>query len=141
MRAATHYRNLSVKYKLRVIITFTVSVALLLACVAILTYDQVASRSEMRNDLEVLAEIVGSNSTAALSFGDQRAAEDVLSGLKAKRHVAAAFLYSSDRSLFATYRVAPLAGATAPVARASGSWFEGDSLFACESITLSLIHI
>jgi len=87
MSAATHYRNLSIKLKLRLIITLTVSVALLLAGGAVLTYDQIVSRADMRNDLEVLAEIVGSNSSAALAFGDPKAAEDVLSGLKAKRHI------------------------------------------------------
>ena len=136
MRPSAYYRDLPVKYKLRLIITVTVSVALLLACGAILAYDQAALRAEMRNDLEVLAEIAGSNSAAALTFGDQRAAEDVLSGLKAKRHVIAAFLYSADAAPFAAYRVASRPASAAPAARANGSWFEGDRLYACESITL-----
>ena len=61
---------------------FTVSIALVLACAAVVIYDQIAARNDMRNDLAVLAEIVGSNSTAAVTFRDRRAAEELLSGLK-----------------------------------------------------------
>ena len=49
---------------------FTAGVALWLACAAILTYDQISKRAEMRGNLEVLAEIIGLNSTAALTFHD-----------------------------------------------------------------------
>ena len=136
MRPRAHYYNLPIRYKLRVIITVTVSLALLLACGAILTYDQAAHRAEMRNDLEVLAEIVGSNSAAALTFGDPHAAEDVLSGLKAKRHIVTAFLYSPDDTLFATYRVGSDNAAAVPETHKNGSWFARGRLFACRSITL-----
>ena len=103
MSIATRYRNLAVKHKLRLIIMATVSVALLLACAAVLAYDQIAARDSMRNDLGVLAEIFGANSSAALSFNDRPAAEELLSTLKAKQHVVAAFLYAADGKLFATY--------------------------------------
>ena len=83
----TRYRNLAVKHKLRLIILFAVVAALIPASIAVVTYDQIAARREMRSDLDVLAEIVGSNSTAAITFGDRRAAEELLSGLKAKKHI------------------------------------------------------
>ena len=47
------YRNLSVKRKLQLIVMFTVGAALTLACAAILAYDQVEYRQEMRNDLAI----------------------------------------------------------------------------------------
>src|SRR5208282_6119456 len=93
MNIVLRYRNLSVKHKLRLIIMFTVGTALVLACAAVVAYDQIVARKDMRNDLAVLAEIVGSNSTAAVTFRDQRAAEELLSGLRAKRHIVAAFIY------------------------------------------------
>ena len=103
MRFATRYRNLAVKQKLRLVVMATVSLALLLACAAVLAYDQIAARDSMRNDLGVLADIFSANSSAALSFNDQPAAEELLSTLKAKQHVAAAFLYAADGKLFAAY--------------------------------------
>ncbi|MGA2114317.1 MAG: response regulator [Bryobacteraceae bacterium] len=137
MKAATRYRNLRVKHKLWLIIMFTVSVALLLACGAVLTYDQVATREATRDDLEVLAEIVGSNSTAALTFGDQRAAEELLGGLKAKRHIVAAFVYSADGKPFASYQAEAARKLSAPPLKPDGSRFEGDLLVAYRSITLN----
>jgi signal transduction histidine kinase len=128
MNIVLRYRNLSVKHKLRLIIMFTVGTALVLACAAVVAYDQIVARNDMRNDLTVLAEIVGSNSTAAVTFRDQRAAEELLSGLRAKRHIVAAFIYTNDREPFATYHRAGYAEGAAPRLRSDGSWFERDRL-------------
>src|SRR5580704_3372207 len=98
MRLATKYRNLPVRHKLLIIIMFTAGVALWLACAAILTYDQIAKRAEMRNNIEVLAKIIALNSTAALTFHDPRAAEEVLSGVKPTPHIVAACIYAADGS-------------------------------------------
>jgi len=136
MRYAARYRNLPIRHKLRLIVVSTLSVALLLASVAVLTYDQVASQAEMRSDLQALAEIVGSNSTAALAFRDQTAAEEILAGLKAKRHIVAAYLFLSDGKLFAAYPAQPDPSAVVPSRRSSGSWFEGDHLIVYRDITL-----
>src|SRR5512147_1716351 len=102
MSMATRYRNLAVQQKLRLIVMATVSLALLLACAAVLAYDQIEARESMRNDLGVLADIFSANSSAALSFNDGPAAEELLSTLQAKAHVVSAFLYAADGKLFAT---------------------------------------
>src|SRR5580704_9953436 len=104
MTITTPFRNLAIKHKLRIIIMFAVISALVPASIAVVAYDQVTARTEMQSDLEVLAEIVGSNSTAAVTFGDRRTAEELLSGLKAKKHIVAAVIYSDDGEPFAAYR-------------------------------------
>jgi signal transduction histidine kinase/CheY-like chemotaxis protein len=134
MRLAAGYRNLPIRRKLRLIVLFTVSLALLLACGSVLTYDQIVSRREMRRDLESLAQIVASNSTAALTFGDRQAGEEVLSSLQAK-HIAAATIYSKDGGFFATYGV-PAQTAAAASRQAKGSWFKAGRLIACTGVTL-----
>src|ERR1017187_10491945 len=98
------FRNTTIEIKLRLIIMLTVVAALALACVAILTYDRMTFRSSMQRDLAILAEMVGSNSTAAITFGDQKAAADLLAGLKANSHIMGACIYSTDGKPFATYR-------------------------------------
>ena len=55
------------------------------------------------HDLETLAEVLGSNSTAALTFNDPATAREVLQSLSAKEHVMAAALYRIDGAIFATY--------------------------------------
>jgi len=135
-KAVTH-RSLSIKQKLRLIIMVTVGVALVLACLAVVGYDYWAFRTSMRNDLDVLAAIFGSNSTAALSFADQKATEEILSGLKAKQHIVGACIYSLDGDLFATYRRQPeTQGFTCPGPQPDSSWFEPSRLLLFKGIVL-----
>ena len=137
VRKARARRSLSIKQKLRLITMVTVSAALIVACVAVLGYDYIAIRASMQNDLGVLAEIFGSNSTAALSFGDRKATEEILSGLKAERHIVRACIYSSGGQLFAVYQREPARQEfVAPRLRTEGSWFEEGRLILFKGITL-----
>ncbi|MGD1091685.1 MAG: ATP-binding protein [Bryobacteraceae bacterium] len=138
MKGAARYRNLPVKDKLRLIIMSTVGAALVVACSAVLGYEQIEFREDMRNDLAVLAKILGSNSTAALTFHDQLAGEELLSGLKAKEHIVAAVIYSTDQRPFAIYRRDP--GSTArslPKFRPNRNWFEHGEFFLFQNIQLN----
>ncbi len=138
MSIATRYRNLPIKHKLRLVIMSTVSCALMLACAAVLVYDQIAARESMRNDLDVLAEIFSANSTAALSFNDRPAAEELLSTLKAKRHVTFAALFRPDGTVFARYRRQGFeAGRTVTPPSADRTWFDGDRLIVFKSVWLN----
>jgi len=135
---ATRYRNLPVKHKLRLVVMVTVGAALVLACGAVLAYDQIAARESMRNDLSVLAEIFSANSTAALSFNDRAAAEELLSTLGAKQSVTGGFLYTPDGKLFARYdRTLQPGQSAAPVLTTDGSWFEATRLLSFKSIMLN----
>ena len=124
------FRDLSIQKKLRTIIMATTGVALMLACGAFLTYDQLAFRDSMKSDLGILAEIFGSSSRAAISFGDQKDATAILSGLKAKQSIIRAVIYSGTGAPFARYERerGRNASAVSPAIRADGSWFEGDRL-------------
>jgi len=137
MKLIAQYRNLAVRHKLTLIILFALVAALIPASVAVVTYDQIAARREMRSDLDVLAEIVGSNSTAALTFGDGRAAAELLSSLKAKQHILSAVLYSEDGKPFASFRRYADPQAQLPVLRNRGSRFEGESLIVYRDIKLA----
>ncbi len=137
MTILTRYRNLAIKHKLRLIILFAVVAALIPASIAVVTYDQIAVRREMRSDLDVLAEIVGSNSTAAITFGDRSAAADLLSGLKANKRIVTAVIYSGDGKPFASYRRHAAPQAPLPALRPSGSRFEGNRLIVYRDIQLA----
>ena len=67
MRRVSRYRNLSVKRKLVLIIMATVGAALTLALGANLVFADFVLRSDIMTDLEILAEVVGSNSAALLT--------------------------------------------------------------------------
>ncbi len=137
MKLSARYRDLPIRYKLRVIVMLTVGAALAVACGAVLMSHYYMQRDSLRRDLSVLAEIIGANSTAALSFGDRKAAEELLSGLKANRSIAMAAIYSADGKMFASYRRGP--GATAPASlpiQGPGSSFENNRLRIVQQILL-----
>jgi signal transduction histidine kinase/CheY-like chemotaxis protein len=95
--------KLSIKHKLQVATLAGISLALILSCIAFASYDWLVFRYSLVYDLETVAEILGSNSTAALSFNDQNAAGELLSALRAKPHVRKAVIFSADGQPFASY--------------------------------------
>jgi signal transduction histidine kinase/CheY-like chemotaxis protein len=136
VKTAVKYRNLSVKHKLHLIIMVTVCAALMLACVAVLIADYFALRNSIRNDLGILAEILGSSSTAALIFDDQKSAEDLLSGLKARRSIISAAIYSVKGQVFAAYSRDRRREFRGSHLNADASWFERDRLKLFKNIRL-----
>ncbi len=97
------FRDVSIKRKLTTIIMLTSGAALLLACAAFVTYDLIIFRQSMTRNLTVLADIIGANCTAALSFDDQASAEETLAALSAEQHIVAASIFTKDGVRFATF--------------------------------------
>ncbi|HTC35551.1 MAG TPA: response regulator [Bryobacteraceae bacterium] len=135
MPLVARYRNLPVRYKLLLIIMFTAGVALWLACGAILTYDQISKRAEIRENLEVLAQIIGLNSIPALASHDPRAAEDVLAHVTPIPHIVATCIYAADGSPFAIYH-AGASGAIPPF-HDTATWFERGHLVTYQRVDLN----
>jgi len=122
-------RDLSIRNKLRLIIMVAVAAALTLACAAFLVYDQIVLKRSLLNNTAVTAEMIGSNSTGALSFGDQKAATELLGRLRAKRSITAAALYLANGQAFALYqRDGAQKEFVAQALRPDGAWFEHDRL-------------
>jgi signal transduction histidine kinase/DNA-binding response OmpR family regulator len=108
MRSLTiQYRNCPVKRKLQIVIMATVMAALVVAGGAVLVYDYLTLRASMLSDLEVIAEIYATNSTAAMTFNDPQAAEELLSSLRAKPSIQWASLHLPNGRQFASYGRAP----------------------------------
>ena len=97
------FQDISIKRKLTAIIMIASTVALLLVSAGFVTYELVTFRQTMARDLSTLAEIIGNQSTAALTFDDKDTAKEILGALCAKRHVVAAALYDKNGCLFASY--------------------------------------
>jgi PAS domain S-box-containing protein len=97
------YLNLSIRQKLQTIVMVTSTVALLVASFVFTLYDRSTFLRAKTQDLMASASMVGSNSTAALSFGDAKSASEILSALQAKQNVTNACIYGKDGRVFATY--------------------------------------
>ena len=95
--------SVSIASRLRWIVFSAIGMALLLACAAFLAYDYYTFRAARTKDIQTLAEVIGSNSTGALTFQDTHSAKEVLEALGFERHVTEAGLYDRKRALFASY--------------------------------------
>lgn len=98
-----NFRLYSIKNKLTAVIMATASVALILASIAILTYDLFRYQKGLKNELTVLGKVVGTTVSSALLFDDAPAAQEALDSLQAKKSILAARLYK-DRTVFSTYQ-------------------------------------
>jgi signal transduction histidine kinase/CheY-like chemotaxis protein len=130
------YRDLPIKHKLRMIVMVTVCVALLLATGAFIVYDQLQERRDLRSDIAILADIFGSSSTAALSFGDRKAGTEILSSLKARPGVIAACIYNPDGELLAFFQRNQATMHSFPPVASDRGWFEADRYKQFKSIRM-----
>ena len=103
MRSRATFRDTPIRQKLILIIMATTAAAMILSCVGILTFDAYLFRENLGRDLSALARIVADNSTAALAFGDPKAASETLNALRARNHIVAACLYQTDGTVLARY--------------------------------------
>lgn len=97
------YRDISIGHKLQLIILVSCGAALLVSAAAFTLYDRTTFLRAKTKDLLATAAIIGSNSTAALTFHDAKSAQETLSALQASPHVMHACIYTSDGTVFATY--------------------------------------
>jgi PAS domain S-box-containing protein len=98
------FQNLSIQRKQTLVIMLTSTVALVLACAGFVAYELIAFRQTMTRDLTTLAQIIGDNTSGALDFNDPKAAQDMLSALRAEPNITAACIYTKEGQRFATYR-------------------------------------
>ena len=99
--------NYSIRRKITELVLVTCAVAVLVACGVFAVYDIVSSRDALARDLMTVAQITGSNSTAALTFDDAQSADEILSSLSSKPHIVEACIYRRDGSVFAKYSSDP----------------------------------
>src|ERR1700756_3860631 len=96
-------RDLPIKRKLMVVILLTSSLALLLMGSALIVYELITFRHTVAVNMNVLAQIIGSNSTAALAFDDPKNAREILGGLLAENQIKAAAIYDRHGRIFASF--------------------------------------
>ncbi len=123
------FQNLSIKWKLKLIIMMTSAIALLFASGTLMYRNIVTSRKMIHDDLSSLARVIGMNSIGAIVFYDQQTAENNLAALHAKPYVALACIYDQNGKIFATYiHRTEKDHLVAPPIREPGYYYEGNYL-------------
>ncbi len=116
------------------VILLTCTVVLLLTCSALFINEFITSRRTSIRELSILGEIIAANSTAALTFDDAEAAEEILQALKADPQIKVAGIYTNEGLLFSRYPSNPT-GERLPIALgANGFRFEDAHLHGLISI-------
>ncbi|MBW2143362.1 MAG: HAMP domain-containing protein, partial [Deltaproteobacteria bacterium] len=131
------FRNIPIKHKLTMIIMLTAIIVLILSSVSFVANDVRTLRQAMIDNLSTLADIIGSNSTAALTFNDRASAEETLSALKDEPHIISACIYQKSGKKFAEYiRQGVNRDLLSPGPEENGYRFKDDHLILFQKINL-----
>ncbi len=124
-----------IKHKLMSIIMLVCAGALVLACGSFAVSEIFAMRQSRSRELKLVADLIGANSLAALSFSDPEAASETLAALKTDPHVIAARVYRKNGTPFATYlRANALESGVPPAAQPEMTRFDGGAVYLSRSI-------
>ena len=95
--------NMTLKRKLTVVTMATSCAALLVACALFAAYDYFTFRQTLEKEIATMADIVGGNSAAALTFNDRDTAAQVLGRLAVQESIVTAELLDVAGKRFAGY--------------------------------------
>ena len=96
-------KNLSIKRKVTLVTMTTSCAALVVASSLFSVYDYVTARRALVREAMTMADIVGGNSTAALSFDDKDAASEILWRLRGQESIRTAVLFDSVGQTFTSF--------------------------------------
>src|SRR5712664_3028095 len=97
------FKDTPIKRKLTALFLLTSGAVVLLTCAAYFAYEYLTFRQTTLGQLSTLGQVIAANSTAAVAFGNERDAGEILAALKAERHIVAAALYDRGGKLFSRY--------------------------------------
>ena len=126
-------RHLPVKRKLLVLTLVACGVILLLACAGLFAFQVFIFKKTFAGHLSTLASVVAANASGPVTFGDQKAAEEILDALRAEEKVAAARIDLEDGTEFVA-RGLVTQGVDA--GRIPKGGYRGADLFICQPIIL-----
>ncbi len=143
MNLRQRIKRLPIKTKIVLIILLTSVVALLLEGIGFVVYERMRVREELSRDLASLARIVADRNTAALTFNDNRVAQETLAALKLKKAVTAACVYDGSGKVFADYNSGEEKPYAFPqiAAISSGARFADGYLYVSEAIIMEGLTI
>ncbi len=97
-------RDIPLARKLSLLLLLTNALTLAALAAIFVAFDYRELERRMIDELQLTAETIGANSTAALNFDDRRTGEEILTALRGDVHVREAVLYSTNGSEFAAFR-------------------------------------
>jgi len=108
---------MEIRKKLMMVILLTCGAVLLLTSLTFAISEFITFRQTAKRQLATLGEVIAANSTAALAFDSKEDAAEILSALKAEKHIVEACLYDENGNVFSLYQT----GSASPVFPAIGA--------------------
>lgn len=99
----TTLANISIRHKLMALIMATCGLVLLATTVVFVLKETNALIREQRKNLASLADILGKNVTAAVTFNDPQSALETMHSLSVKSDILAAYILRADATVFSRY--------------------------------------
>jgi C4-dicarboxylate-specific signal transduction histidine kinase len=121
-----NFKDLAINTKLTVLVLLAGGVALSMSCIAFVVNDVRMIRASTVSQMSALTTVLGSNSTAALSFDDPNTAAELLMSLKQQPTVELACIYNADGKVFAAYFRGEQPPAMPPAPKKPGYEFTSD---------------
>ena len=97
------FPNESLKSRVTLMLVIFASLATLLSAITFMVFDIYRINSELKVEINSLADVIGSNSTAALEFMDKDVGNETLDALKNNKKVLSAYIYTDNETLLASY--------------------------------------
>src|SRR5260370_35266488 len=94
------FRELSLRQRLLLLTMFTSGIGVLIGCLGFLAYDVHVAREHKEEDLRSAANLIGTNSTAALAFDDAIGGSKLMDALRTRNRIRTEILTLSDRTHF-----------------------------------------
>ena len=99
------FNNISIKYKLSLIIVVVSAIILLFAGYTFYLYDRNEFNNNEVKTMSILADVIGETSIAAILFDDQATINSNLSSLKTNKHIKSAVVYNVNKEVLAIYSI------------------------------------
>ncbi len=130
-------QELPLERKLALVVLVTSTLSLIVTCIAIVGYETTTFRDRVVKRLSATAQLIGANSSAALTFHDPKTAREYLDTLAAQPDIYSAAIYSNDGTLFAQFvRQAGSVQSVPSEPESDGYRFDGKKLFLTQPIQL-----
>lgn len=131
------FKQMKLKQKLVWIIMITTVSTLFISTSAVITNELICFKNDMVDNLSTLAEVIGTNSTAPLTFNDKKAAKETLMALKAVPNIVCGIIFDDKDRLFAKYQKGNVDILSLRSMEVSGEHhFDANSLHYMNNITL-----
>ncbi len=101
---ARYFKDLSITRKLVAIINIATIIAVSFASILFGASEAFNYRKNTVEEIAILADVIGTNSTAAITFEDPALADQVLASLEANDAIVHAHIYDAAGTLFSTYQ-------------------------------------